>query len=76
MAIFRKETIRLTRPLNPLDIAGKVIAYDPVILPPHMLFRTAEIAEDWFVFSGTHRVHVPARVMEKMRLSGLKKGTE
>ena len=48
-----------------LDISGKVISYDPISLPPHMLFRTAEITEDWFIFSGKHRVHVPGRVIEK-----------
>ncbi len=67
MAVFREEPTRPTHPLNPLDIRGKVIAYDPIILPPHMLFRMAEIAEDWFVFSGKHRVHVPARVMERVK---------
>ena len=64
VAVFREEVTRPTHPLNPLDIGGELIAYDPVILPPHMLFRTAEIAEDWFVFSGRHRVHVPGRVMK------------
>ena len=67
VAVFREESTRPTHPLNPLDIEGKVIAYDPVILPPHMLFRTAEIAEDWFVFSGKHCVHVPGRVIEMGR---------
>jgi hypothetical protein len=52
LAIFKDEGKIVTHPLNPLDIAGKVIVYDPISLPPHMLFRTAEIAEDWFVFSG------------------------
>lgn len=65
VAIFKNEGTRPTHPINPLDISGKLISYDPIILPPHMLFRIAEIAEDWFVFSGRHRVHVPRRVVEK-----------
>lgn len=63
LAIFKEEATRATHPVNPLDISGNVTAYDPIMLPPHMLFRTAEIAEDWFVFSGRHRVHVPRRVL-------------
>jgi CRISPR-associated protein Csc1 len=65
VAIFKEEATRPTHPVNPLDISGKVAAYNPIMLPPHMLFRTAEISEDWFVFSGRHRVHVPGRVMER-----------
>jgi len=65
LAIFKEEATRPTHPVNPLDVSGQVTAYDPIMLPPHMLFRTAEIAEDWFVFSGRHRVHVPVRVMER-----------
>lgn len=65
MAIFKEEGTRPTHPVNPLDISGKVISYDPISLPPHMLFRTAEIKEDWFIFSGKHMVHVPGRIMRK-----------
>ena len=67
VAIYKNEGIRPTHSVNPLDILGKVISYDQISLPPHMLFRTAEITEDWFVFSGKHGVHVPRRVMEKGR---------
>ena len=67
IAVLRNEGTRPTHPVNPLDISGKVISYAPIILPPHMLFRIAEIAEDWFVFSGRHRVHVPGRVRERLR---------
>jgi CRISPR-associated protein Csc1 len=67
VAVFKEEPTRPTHPVNPLDISGNVIAYDPIMLPPHMLFRTAEISEDWFVFSGRHRVHVPGRVLERRK---------
>ncbi len=65
MALFKEDATRPSHPVNPLDISGNVIAYDPIMLPPHMLFRTAEITQDWFVFSGRHRVHVPGRVLER-----------
>ena len=65
MAIFKEEGVRPTHPVNPLDISGRVISYDPIILPPQMLFRTTEVADDWFIFSGKHRLHVPGRILEK-----------
>jgi CRISPR-associated protein Csc1 len=67
LAIFKEEGTRPTHPVNPLDITGKVISYDPISLPPHMLFRTAEIKEDWFVFSEKHCVHLPGRVKDRVK---------
>lgn len=66
-AIFSDEPVRPTHPLNPLDVSGQVNAYEPVGIPPHLLLRTAEIRDDWFVFAGPHRVHVPRRVVERCR---------
>jgi CRISPR type I-D-associated protein Csc1 len=66
IACHSEEKVRPTHPINPLDISGQVYSYDPIMLPPHMLFRTAEIGQDWFVFSGQHRVHVPIRVRYRM----------
>jgi len=64
LAVFRKEPVHPTHPLNPLDISGEVDSYEPVIIPPHLLLRTAGIKNDWFIFSGLHRVHVPRRVLK------------
>jgi len=69
-AVFSNKAIRPTHPVNPLDITGKVDKYDPVIIPPHMLFRTAEIEDDWFCVKKGHRVHIPKRVMARV-LGGL-----
>jgi len=63
IAVFRDEVVRPTHPLNPLDISGQVTAYEPVCIPPHLLLRSAEVRNDWFVFSGAHRVHTPRRVI-------------
>ncbi len=65
LAIYRDEPVRPTHPLNPLDVSGQVNAYEPVGIPPHLLLRTAEVRDDWFVFAGPHRVHVPKRVVER-----------
>jgi CRISPR-associated protein Csc1 len=55
--------VRPSHALNPLDIGGDIISYEPVAIPPHLIFRSAEICNDWFVFSGEHRVHVPKRIL-------------
>ncbi|MBC7121328.1 MAG: type I-D CRISPR-associated protein Cas5/Csc1 [Candidatus Methanosuratus sp.] len=68
LAVFRDETVRPTHPLNPLDISGQVNLYEPISIPPHLLLRTAEVQNDWFVFSGPHRVHVPKRILERCQV--------
>jgi CRISPR type I-D-associated protein Csc1 len=65
LAVFRKEPVRPTHPLNPLDISGQLSLYEPVSIPPHLLLRTAEIQDDWFIFAGPHRVHVPKKVLTR-----------
>lgn len=63
LTVFRKEPVRPTHPLNPLDISGQVDFYEPISVPPHLLLRTAEVQNDWFIFAGPHRIHVPKRVL-------------
>lgn len=63
LAVFRKEPVRPTHPLNPLDISGQVNSYEPVSIPPHLLLRTAEVQNDWFIFAKQHRMHVPKKVL-------------
>lgn len=66
VAAYHRRAVRPTHPVNPLDIAGRVEKYDPVIIPPHMLFRTAEIKNDWFCIAREHRVHIPGRVIQRV----------
>ena len=61
VARFTERSVRPTHAVNPLDVIGAIDNYDPVAIPPHMVLRTAEIREDWFVFSGPHAVQVPQR---------------
>jgi hypothetical protein len=68
IAFFKNETIRPAHPINPLDISGIVVAYDPVSIPPHLIFRVADIKDDWFVLSGSHKVHIPKRVITRMQM--------
>ncbi len=61
VAIFVEDAVRASHAVNPLDMQGEVVSYDPVPIPPHLIFRVAEIRKDWFIFSGEHRVHLPRR---------------
>lgn len=61
VAVKTEKAIRPTHAVNPLDIQGEIISYDPVPIPPHPIFRVVEITNDWFVFSKEHRVHIPSR---------------
>ncbi|RJQ46059.1 MAG: type I-D CRISPR-associated protein Cas5/Csc1 [Gaiellales bacterium] len=61
VAVLADKPVRPTHSVNPLDIQGEIISYDPLPIPPHLIFRVAEICNDWFVFSEEHRIHVPHR---------------
>ncbi len=61
VALLKNEPVRPTHAVNPLDVQGRIIAYDPVAIPPHLILRIADIQGDWFVFSGRHRIHLPRR---------------
>lgn len=62
VAVFISEPMRPTHAVNPLDVQGAIVSYEPLAIPPHLVFRVAELRNDWFVLSGDHRVHVPRRV--------------
>jgi CRISPR-associated protein Csc1 len=63
VAVFISEPVRPTHAVNPLDVQGSIVSYEPLAIPPHLVFRVAELSNDWFVFSGAHRVHVPRRLI-------------
>ena len=61
VAVLTDTPVRPTHAVNPLDVQGEIVSYDPLPIPPHLIFRVVEIRNDWFVFSGEHRVHLPRR---------------
>jgi CRISPR-associated protein Csc1 len=61
--VLVESVVAPTHAVNPLDVAGEIVSYEPVPLPPHLVLRRAEIRQDWFVFSGAHRIHIPRRVL-------------
>lgn len=67
-AFFLEETIVPAHPVNPLDISGEVLSYEPIVLPPHMLFRRAEIRRDWFMNADGKMVLLPKRIRESLGL--------
>ncbi len=70
IARFVDEPVIPTHPVNPLDVGGRLLAYEPISLPPHLLLRRPEIVEDWIVQARDHRVHVPVRVMARVSHEG------
>jgi len=66
LAQYRKEPVRPGHLINPLDVSGEVRAFDAIAIPPHLLLRSAEIANDWFIFTRGAPVHLPKRVRERI----------
>lgn len=61
VAVRTRSVVRPTHAVNPLDVQGEINAYQPIPLPPYLILKIADIQDDWFVFSGSHKVHLPAR---------------
>jgi CRISPR-associated protein Csc1 len=66
LAQYREEPTRPGHLVNPMDVSGQVRAFDAIAIPPHMLLRSAEIANDWFIFAGGAPIHLPKRVRERI----------
>jgi CRISPR-associated protein Csc1 len=72
-AVIRDAPVEPTHPVNPLDVGGEIVTYEPVMMPPHLLLRRVQIQKDWFVFAELdrfyHRIHVPKRVLTRLEES-------
>ena len=60
-------------PVNPLDLLSQPNSYEPVALPPHLLYRRATLNGDYRVFArwsgSTRQLHVPVRVLSWMNFN-------
>lgn len=65
IATFQEDTTEPSHIVNPLDISGELISYDPIALPPHLLLQSVRLVRDWFVIAGKHCAHVPKRVLTR-----------
>ena len=58
--------------VNPLDVSGKVEAFNAVNIPPHLLLRNARLRDDYVVHHKGrrryHAVHVPGRVLARIEV--------
>jgi len=61
IATYSEDPCRPTHALNPFDLQGEILSYDPVAIPPHLVLRFADVRKDWFILCGEHRVHLPRR---------------
>lgn len=68
LAVWSHTPLRPSHPVNPLDVAGDITRFDPVMLPPHLLLRAADVQKDWFIRHGRHNVHLPRRVAARVGL--------
>lgn len=68
-AVFRDQPERPTHVINPLDANGNITRYEPISIPPHLLMRSVTLEQSWFIFSGSHAVNVPKRVLKKIGVS-------
>ena len=70
VALYREDEQSPTHPINPLDVNGQLVSYNPVMIPPHLLFRTATLIEDWWLFFNVgrarHTIHLPKRVLSRI----------
>jgi CRISPR-associated protein Csc1 len=66
-AIFSPDPKRPTHLINPLDVTGQIERYEPLALPPHLLLRSAEISQDWFIQHGRYDIiHLPKSVLARV----------
>lgn len=66
LAVFRTEATRPGHLVNPLDVSGQVQAFDAVNIPPHLLLRSVDIANDWFIFGSGAPIHLPKTVRQRI----------
>lgn len=65
-AFFKEDVVVPAHPVNPLDISGEVVSYEPIVIPPHMLFRKAEIRNDWFINESGRMILLPKRICKEL----------
>ena len=69
----RVEAFAPSHLVNPMDVSGKVEAFNAVNIPPHLLLRNARLRDDYVVrHKGGrryHAVHVPERVLARIGMS-------
>lgn len=66
VATFRESSTRPGHVVNPLDVEGRVVSFNVIGIPPHLLFRTADIADDWFIFGNGATIHLPKTVRQRI----------
>jgi CRISPR type I-D-associated protein Csc1 len=58
-----------THPLNALDLQTTPEVYDPVVMPPSLVYRYAVLRDEPVVDFGRDRIHVPARALRRVGLA-------
>lgn len=73
VARYHSKTYSPSHLVNPLDVRGKVVAFNPVSIPPHLLLSQVRLRDDYAVTCKLdrtyHVIHVPDRILEKIEKS-------
>lgn len=67
-AEFHEDHQQPSHLLNPLDVAGTIIRFEQIAIPPHLLLRSAVVSMDWFIRVEREVVHLPRLVRKRMQL--------
>lgn len=66
------ETFAPSHLVNPLDVSGKIEAFNVISIPPHILLRNARLRNDYVILHAEgrsyHVVHVPKRVLARIEV--------
>lgn len=70
VARYRSNTFTPSHLVNPLDVRGRVEAFNPVSIPPHLLLSQARLCDDyavtWNKNRAYHTIHVPERILKNI----------
>lgn len=64
---FHTDAQEVSHLVNPLDVAGSILRFEQVSIPPHLLLRSAVVSDDWFVRIGRDIIHLPRLARERMQ---------
>lgn len=68
IAFRQDDTFIPSHLINPLDVNGKVEAYNVISIPPHLLLRNARMRDDYVISTKKHKVHLPGRVLARVEV--------
>lgn len=67
-----EDTFAPSHLVNPLDVSGKIEAFNVVSIPPHIILRNTHLRDDYMILHKkgriSHVVHLPRRVVARIEV--------